>query len=360
METLLKELLASATKPCLTIIHSTELKSFNDREKLQLELKKEVDQITKYGGAIAGELMEPARALLQQVDLSHLHKGIGIFVSRDIARLVYFPFPVKNRSVINDSFDLRDVIYTLGKPVSYAVLLLSKGNTRLFRAEGMELEEVRDDNFPLEYEEEFQFERVHPARPGQIFYTVEESKIDQARMDEYFRKIDQALNGFLEQRPLVVFAVDKHLSTFKRVSRHAGKLAGEVPGNYDYENIAEVGKKAWMAMEVYHERQQQEVDTWIEEARDKKRFVSGIQDVWDAVRQARGHRLIIERDYTCPAYASRQTRELVLAGDDEHFEEIPDAVETVIGMALNTGTEVYTVENGQLAVYDRIAMITRY
>jgi len=360
METLLKALLAAEKKPCLTIILSTEERSFDDREKLQLELKKEIAQVGQYGGAIGAELMEPALGLLGQVDLNRLQKGIGIFVSRDIARLVYFPFPVKSRTVINDAFDLRDVLYTLGKQTSYAVLLLSKGNTRLFEAEGTWLREVVNDHFPKKYEEEFQFEHIHPARPGQQFYTDEESKIDQSRLEDFFRSIDHALNGFLQQRPLVVFAVDKHLSTFKKVSRHADEIAGQVTGNYDHTSIAEIGKMAWLAMEVYNEQKQQEVDAWIDEARNKKRFVSGVQEVWDAVREARGYRLFLERDYTCPAYANRQTRELVLEGDDEHYEEVPDAVESIIDMALNKGTEIYTVDNGQLAVYDHIALITRY
>lgn len=54
---LLKELLAPHTGPCLTITIPTEVKSF-DRDKLKLEVKKKLQQLNNYSGAIETELME--------------------------------------------------------------------------------------------------------------------------------------------------------------------------------------------------------------------------------------------------------------------------------------------------------------
>lgn len=295
--------------------------------------------------------------MIEQADFAHPEKGVGIFVAPGFSRLVYFPFVVKERMVLDNTFDVRDVLMSLGHIKVYHALLLSKGNTRLFSGEVERVKEIVNSDFPATYTEEYQLQHASPGGTT----VKEESQVDQARMDGFLRKIDHLLGKHAAEGPIVLFGVDEHLNAFKRVSSQAARVVGEVPGNADYLSADEVGKRAWLVMEILRSEKQQEIPQLIDDARSGRRFVSGIQEVWDAVLEGRGHKLFLEYDFSLKAYKDMKTHALVIEGEgDDNLQEIPDAVEQLISEALAKGTEVLPVENNYLLEYGHVALITRY
>ncbi len=247
----LKELSEQKGNPCISLIVSTEIKSFTDKEKIQLKLKNNVKQLEKallkdnYPQKIIDQLIQSLESLTEQFRPDHLQAGAGFYVSPGFAKLVSFPFPVKENIIINSSFDVSEIKDALDKMKGYLVLQLSKNKTGIYQGEGKTLNEINDDYFPRQFENEFQVHRTDPHS----FYNDEESKIDQSRLESYFREVDQMLSPYLGDRPMIVLGVTKHLSSFRAVSKHKNLIIAEIEGNFDKQSLYEIAQKVWPKVE---------------------------------------------------------------------------------------------------------------
>ena len=303
-------------------------------------------------------LLAALSSLADQVGWIHARKGVGLFVCPGFEKLVHFPFEVNDKVIVNDAFELRDVIANVNKLDAYRVLLLSKGQSRLFNGSGVELTEVVDERFPDEYEEEFQVEKAHPGS----FYNGEESKINQARVTDFFRKLDSKLGEYPVKLPVILIGVEKFLSTFRNISHHSSRIIGEVTGNYDRQGVQEIVSLVWPVMEAYLEKERQATVEAAKNAIHQGKAVSGIQEVWDVARQGIGSKLLVERDFVCKAYIGGEYDQLVLdgAGNDQ-YREVPDAVEAVMDTIMDfDDTQITIVDHDQLKDYGRIMLTTKY
>src|SRR3990172_2414486 len=102
--------------PCVSIIFPTHVKypQFkDDKQKLRELLLRTEDYLEiNYSKGIALPMINKVYALANSIDF-YFHarsKGLGIFVSPDVAKIVRFPFTVKEKVVIADTFETRDII----------------------------------------------------------------------------------------------------------------------------------------------------------------------------------------------------------------------------------------------------------
>ena len=227
----------------------------------------------------------------------------------------------------------------------------------MLKGAGAVLLEVNNGHFPCELKEEFQLQQAYPGAPN-----PEESKINQSRLENYFRQINHSLEGFLKENPLVLLGVQKYLSTYKDICRFSPVIIGEVTGNFDKHSPHEIAKLVWPVVEAWHKKKENMKLDMVKDAVYKNKAVSGIQEVWDVVRLGTGNELIVERDYACKAYLRNPHHNLVLAREPwETLVEIPDAIEAVIDELMEQhDTEIHFVDNGVLKDYGRIVLTTKY
>ncbi len=238
----------------VSIIVSTELKSFADKEKIQLKFKNIINQVTKelqgkYNKEKVNSVVNSIKLLLKQVNLEHLQNGIGIYASPNFVKQVYFPFPVKDKVLINRYFEVSDVIETLNKLLSYSVLLLSKNKTRLLIGKGNVLSEINDENFPHHYENEYEINRTQSN--SMIKNSIEVSQINHIRVEDYFRKIDKLIKNYAKNEAIVVLGVTEHISTFKKVSKHKNFIIASIEGNFDKCTPHIINQLVWPEIENY-------------------------------------------------------------------------------------------------------------
>jgi hypothetical protein len=255
-KSILKELLNNYDDgPFVSVIVSTELKSFSDKERIRLKFKNILTELTnnlhkKYEEKQVEFVIRSLTSLIEHIDLNHLQKGVGIFVSVNFTKLIYFPLPVEDKVLIDSYFDVSDIIETLDKMVSYSVLLLSKNKARLFEGNGNSLLEISDVNFPRHFENEFQVQRSSTHS----LYNNEKSKIDNVRVKDYFRKIDKLLKQYINNEPIVLLGVTEHLSKFKSVSKHKTQIVAELEGNFDKCTAYIITQLVWPEIENYGEK----------------------------------------------------------------------------------------------------------
>ena len=257
MKSIINELLQQEGNPKVSIIISTDLHAFADKEKIRLELKNHIDQAAQklkmdYEEETARKLIRSLKDMAKRVDMSHLEGGIGLYVSPGYQKQVVFPFSVKNKVLVKDYFNLYDLQQTIEKMLDFAVLAISKNQTRLLIGKGNKLNDVDNEYFPMHFENEFQ---VHRTAPGS-FYNEEESEVDQARLKNWFRKVDDHLAHSVKDMPIIIMGVVKHLSEFKQLSKHAKDIIVEISGNYDHTPAHEIAQKIFPLLEDYYEKKQ--------------------------------------------------------------------------------------------------------
>ena len=246
MNNILKKLTAQDRMPSVSMIIPSDLKSFADKEVLTIKLKENVidaeAQLLKvFGQDTAIQLGDKLKNLVKEIDINTLDKGLGLFVSANLAEKVDIPFTVVDRTSIADSFDTSDIEEAIKLLSGFEVLVLSRKTSRLFTGMGEKLSPISDDVFPAGFEDEFQVKR-----PGQYsLYNNEETKINQARVDSYFRKIDKALSHRDNKIPIVIVGTVENISDFKNIRKSKQPIAGEVFGNMDHSSINKIGKKVW-------------------------------------------------------------------------------------------------------------------
>lgn len=253
---ILTELLKPQDRPCISVVISTKQKSFTDREIQRIKFKNMLIQVTKelqknYNTETTEKLTNSLKLLMEEVDTNHIESGIGFYVSTSFTKLVYFPLSVQDKITINSSFDVSDIEEALDKMIDYTVVLLSKNNTKLFKGKGNKLREIDDENFPRHFKDEFQ---VHRSSPHS-FYNGEESKIDDIRVESYFRKVDKILANYLKKDSLVVIGVTEHISKFKSVSKHTNLIIAEIKGNYDKHSLYEITQKVLPEVDKYIDKE---------------------------------------------------------------------------------------------------------
>ncbi|MCG8340944.1 MAG: hypothetical protein MI674_06785 [Cytophagales bacterium] len=362
MRAILKELLKNKRGRCISVIIPTELKSFDDKEKVNLTLKKAVNEVQEAlkkdcSEKTAKHLRCSLNTLVKQIDLKHPQKGVGLFITDNFSKLIYFSFRVPYKVIISDSFEIKDILYNLDKLTEYNVLLLSKNHTRLFKGVGRNLTEIENNDFPQVFENEYEVNRA----ALHSMHNNEASKTNQSRLAAFFRKVDHLLESYLDQLPLILIGIDKYLSSYKEVGKHIRLILDVIPGNHDKESAHEISSLVWTVIEKYQTEKEKELLHAIEDKIQNKKAVSGIQEVWTVANEGRGHQLIVESNFESEGYINEAYNQLVFNPDQPNdFKKVDHVVEHMIEKVLSGHGSVNILEDGALKKYGRIVLTTRY
>ncbi|MBK8988632.1 MAG: hypothetical protein IPM39_21605 [Chloroflexi bacterium] len=304
--------------------------------------------------------METILARLEQaaneIDYRGTLDGLAIFVNQDISRILYLPFTLNERVVIDETFATRDLVYALNRTTRYWVLALSENSTRLFEGVREELIEIREEGFPLVHTGATRGKAV-PTDPA-----VQASAYRDERHRQFFRQVDEAFKPFYtdDELPLVVVGVDRYLAFFQEVTARPGAVAATLQGNYDKAAPHELGKLVWPLMEEVETQRRLEYLDVLGRAVGQRKFVSTAEQVWRLAQEGRGRLLLVEQDFHFPGRLSEDGRLLFAADDPTAPDVMTDAVNEIIEMVLSKQGQVVFVDNGQLEQHQRIALVLRY
>lgn len=367
----LETLLAEKSDVCISVIMPTHRLSPGKRtdpvelnnllENVKLELQK------KHDNATIAPLTLAMDELYEQIDFMHNTAGIGIFISAGVKKLIPFFFPVKERVTIAQAFDTRDLLYESYYDTPYVVLQLSQKETRLFNGHLNSLTAITDANFPKKYEDEYEYSRHNRGNSNTGHSFVKEieknrSAVEEIRFKRFFRETDKLLNNYLGNKiPLIVMGDNKDLSYFRQITTHEDNIACNVPGSYANYNEHDLGALTWQAMKLFLDNNKDRVLRDFNEKTGQGLGITGLDNIWKAVQEGRGFKLLVEKDYAVPGYLpDHEDYDLVLHEPKQAHRILPDAVNSLIILMLEKNGEVIMVENDALRDHKRIALITRY
>jgi hypothetical protein len=356
--------------PCLSIILPIAWISPNRQTDIYTVLRN-IKKIKAYlqenfDTSETDDLLGSVDELSSEIDFSHNMAGVGLFVSAHVKLWVPFFFPVKEKVILSDSFETRDLLYHAYYATPYHVLLLSKNETRLFKGAFDELEEITDEHFPMHYEDDYEYST--PSR-GQAYqgqavvqnFERDKSQSKKMRFENFLHQIDEWLPDYLTKKdPLIITGSERELSFFSGLS-YAVNVIGQLHGNYFYLSVPALGESIWRIIRTTLEKKKQEWKRVFESAKGTDEAVFGMAATWQVVWKEQGACLLVEKDFAYPGYLQNDHPEkLHLLPPDGPHKILPDAVNVLMERVQEKGGEVVILENDALKPYQRIGLLLRY
>ena len=365
-----RALYSECGKICVSIIVPTH-KLSPERQSDKLVLSKAVDEAKKqlnnhFGVYHTDPVVDGLDELFNMVDFDHNEEGIGLFVSESRKLMVKFPFPVKERIIVSNRFEIRDLLVAERYNTPFLVLSLNEQEARLYQGKMAIIREIKDGFFPAKYIDDYEY---NP--PGKVNFFSGSSVVQQYEKDKsaqvaihikkFLQGVDEKLTPYLAVIPdMILMAPKKELAWYSSITRHGDHLISTVHGNFQHTSLHEVEAACWTEMKQYLDLENKHEFDEFREKIGQKHAVFGLDEVWKSAREGRALRLLVEKDFMMTAFTDEQGYELQVTPGAQSEKELPDAVDDLIRLVLDKNGGVCFTENDQLKDYDRIALITRY
>jgi len=357
--------------PYVTIIVSLLETAHPDKKAALLLIKKAIqeadDFLQKMYPKEAASLLESLWALQDEFDRHYdlTAEGLGLYVSPGYSKLVRFFFPVQKKIDIGNAFAVREILYLEHYAIGYMILHVNEKAASLYRGRVNNLEEINDEVFPRHLHDDYEYSKParassHSGHASVQGFEGDKSTNEAKRLKDFYRETDQLLSGYLGDQPLIIVGPQKDISMLQEVSSHQKNIIATINGNYSNVAIKELEDRVWPALRSWIDEKQQSTLLQLIQEEWQQHAVDGMRDVWAAVREGRGYRLIVEKDYTCPAFIDDKTGKLHLKGTRKPQHIITDAVDEVLRLAIEKGGDIVFVDNGALDDHGHISLITRY
>ena len=293
------------------------------------------------------------RRLIRDLNFNTHKKSVAIYVSPVFEKVLYLDVPVEEKIIVDESFEIRDLVYSKKQLHKYLVLLLSQTESRMFLGDVSSFIRIVSDR----PENSQVFQGDPPERVGN-FSDPEERK--QLLMEKFLRHTDNSLDIVLQayRLPLFVMGTEKTVGHFRKLTKHSHAVVEYIYGNFEEASIPDIRQKLAPHIEDWKKVLQQSLMNTLEEAADRQKLAVGMNAVWREANQHRGRLLVVEKDYMFPAEPTDVADNIdPLPPRYNKYSYIKDAVDDVIEKVLQYGGDVEFVDNGVLAAYDKIALV---
>lgn len=352
----------AATKclPSISLIMPFETK-INLKTELTHKLKIATDKIENelledYQEDKAMPVLKKLRQLIEELDYNTHRKSIAIFVSPLIEKVYYLDIPVEEKIIIDDSFEIRDLIYSKKEIHKYLLAVLSSKETKIYLGNSTQFIPVIS-NVPdsiVAYENDI---------PEKVANFSDENKRKEILLDKFLRHTDKGLSLLLQsyRLPLFVMGVVRTIGHFKTITHNAKHVIEYIHGNFEEKTEPELRKIMEPYVADWKKVIQNDLLKQIDEAKSHKKLAIGIKEVWKAASEKKGRMLVVEKNFIYPAQQSSKPE--IIFRHDETIDNpfyIKDAVDDVIEKVLAGGGDVEFVDEGLLKDYHKIVLIEYY
>ncbi len=354
----IKELTEAAHyRPAITIILPLEPR-LNMETEINLAIKIAEDKVERqirdeYPEEKASAILDKLKKVTSTIRPKKDKKSIAIFVSPVLEKVVYLDIPVEEKITIDESFEIRELLYDIKQRSQYLVLTLSSKHSYLYLGSGNKLSRILTPTPES-------IEAIVNDISEQVGNFSDKSSRKEVLMEKYLHHIDLGLAEVIKAYHLPVFLVGTERITghFKKNSHNIKFIVGVVQGNADEFSIPELNRIISPSVEKWRKNRTNELFALLDEAAGKKRLAIGLENAWKEAANKNCKLLVVEHNYSCAALPgiNKETITQTSAGDD-NFSLIHDAVDDLIKMVLAAGGDVEFIEENAMATFGKIALI---
>ncbi|MFI5151848.1 MAG: hypothetical protein ACHQET_00860 [Chitinophagales bacterium] len=343
--------------PAVSIILSFEPKMSLQHEleyKLKMTLRKvEKELLAGYTAEHAIPVLSKLYRLVHDLNYNTHKKSIAIFASPVVEKVFYLDVPVEEKIIIDESFEIRDLVYSKKQTIQYLILLLSGKSSKMWLGNCSKFILLKS-NIPDHVQ------AYYRDLPERVANFSDQKKQKEILLDKFLRHMDEGLSLILSAYPLPVFvlAPERVIGHFKKITKHEKNIIQCIHGNYEEATEAEIREILKPHIADWNKIKSQDILQQIGKAKDERKLVCGIQGVWEASSHKNAKLLVVEKNFMFPAQHS--------SSPDHIYEHDPnsnnpfyikDAVDDVMEKVLESGGDVEFVDNGLLENEGHIALI---
>ena len=360
IETYTDLVLAESYYPSISIIISVDFqvnpqKELNGHLKVMVH-KTSAELLKTYPKSIANPVIKKLKNVISEIDYSKVTKSIAIFVSPLLEKFYYLDVPLEDRIVIDDSFEIRDLVYAKKEIHKYIIMIISSKEATFYLGNTRSL-------LKLEKFKAVDVDGLYHDMPEKVANFSDESKIKENQLDKFLKNIDNQLKHILLQYNIPVFFMGtvKNIGHFKQVSHHKKYIAEYIHGNYEEYTESQLLEIIEPHITKWNKQKKEDLIKIIDDAMSNRTLAVGIKEVWRRATEKKGKHLIIEKNYVFPARQSAK-KEIIFDYDEvlHNGLYIKDAVDDVIEKTLATGGIVEFVDEDVLKDYQKIVLIQYY
>ena len=319
----------------------------SSKADLEYNLKRALEKVQSslmehYTRDRAIPILVKLRRVIRTLNYNTHKKSLAIFVSPLLEKVFYLDIALEERVVIDQSFEIRDLVYAKKQVVQYLVLLLSAERSRMFLGNSSSFQLIKS-NTP---------DNVHayvndaPEKAGNF---SDPAALKEVLLDKFLYHMDQGLTHVLKAYPFPVFVLgaERVLGHFRKITHHEKDIVGFVHGNFLEASESAIREAMVPYITDWQKVRQTTLLTRIRAAADEQKLSAGIREAWKASACRNGSLMVVEKGYRERAY------------ENNPFY-IKDEVDKVIERVLAAGGDVEFVEDGVLKAYDRVALVRYY
>jgi hypothetical protein len=347
-------------RPAISVIMPFEPK-MNAKAELTRQLKAATDKIEKdleqdYPNDLAGLVMHKLKMIIKNLNFNTYKKSIAIFVSPVFEKVLYLDIPVEERIVIDESFEIRDLVYAKKEIHKYLVAVLSGKQCKVFIGNTNTFIKVKS-NGPDHVA------AVVNDVPERVANFSDPSDRHETILKKFLQETDRGLSYLLKvyEMPVFILATPKIAGYFKAITKNEKSIAGYIHGNYEEASETELKKLLQPYVNDWRKIKMNGLRGQIELAAGAGKLSSGIKEVWKQASHNNGRLLIVEKNYMYAAQHGHADDLIDEAAEPYNkFSHIKDAVDDVIEKVLEHGGDVEFVDEGVLNDLEHIALIQFY
>lgn len=301
-------------------------------------------------------MMQKLRAIIKNLNFNTYKKSIAIFLSPVFEKVLYLDISVEEKIIIDESFEIRDLVYSRKQMHKYLVLQLSSNTYRIYLGNSETFIRIVS-NTPVT-EDTY----IHDA-PERVANFSDNKERKEILLDKFLHHADNALDIILQsyKLPLYVMGTNRVLGHFKKLTKHLGMVTGYINGNYEEMTIPDLKEVLQPYINDWQQVMQKDVLNKLDEAAGKQKLVLGMRNVWREATAKKGQLLLLEKNYMYAAEHGSSDEIIYKATEPYNkFSYIKDAVDDVIEKVLENGGDVEFVDEGLLKDYHHIALILFY
>ncbi len=299
------------------------------------------------------EMMNRLQKIVNQLDYHTHKKSLAIFLSPAVEKVYYLNVPVNEAIVIDEPFELRDVIHRKKELQPFLVLVLSGEWSRIYLGNSSKLTRMVA-NVPGRIDA---FKNDIPER---VVNFSDPSHRREVMLKKFLRYTDNGLHLLLKAHPLPLFIMgpEKLLGYFGQITKNKRNIVGYVNGNFINVTEANIREAIRPHVKDWKRVREQDLLNQIEDAANAGKLAVGIHEVLKEANRRKGRLLIIENNYSFISNRRKKSQHIFdYDGEKEDQFFISDTIDTAIEKVLESGGDVEFVEEGALKNYDRIALI---
>ncbi|MET7439739.1 baeRF3 domain-containing protein [Streptomyces sp. NPDC004082] len=299
------------------------------------------------------DVVEQLDQALAEVDLAHTEDGLAIFAAPGEHQVWTLARSVPERVVLSDTFLTRNLVAAHAAQRPFWVLSLSADHVTLWNGGTDRVTQHHSDGFPMTRDREnFDAERQERIGDQPSIFRDEDTR-------HFLREADSAMSAVLRERPRTLYVTGEtaalslvdEIGTVTKDAEHLshGGLAQATPD------------AVWQAIRplvVAHDRKTADgVAEELENARGRKEFAAGLDELWRSATEGRVRLLAVEENYRATV---RDDGDHLVPAESGDLDAREDIVDEIVEQCLETGAEVRFLADGALTDADRIAGVLRY